>query len=111
MKFSFSKTENHAVDLNPINTDVFCYFSFEDSVFVPADLWLKAIATSLKLKRNVLILEKPLKEIPEIRATARWQVGDDFLWLAPRSLSPILKAVHTSSSTYSGLKTHLRTLK
>ena len=93
------------------NTDIFCYFSSENAVRVPSNLWLKAISTSLKLKRDVLILDRPIRVIPELKSSARWQVGDDFLWLAPRALSPILEAVHESSGTYEALKIHLQNYK
>ena len=56
-------------------------------------------------------MEKPIHTIPELNFSARWQVGDDFLWLAPRALSPVLEAVHAFSITYEALKLHLHSFK
>jgi hypothetical protein len=57
MIFSFSDSLEKEVDFNINQTDVFCFFHSENSVSLPDKYWLQAIASSLKLKKNVLILE------------------------------------------------------
>lgn len=111
MIFSLSEKSSGAVNFELDLTDIFCFFHCENAVVVPAEHWLQAIGASLKLKRNVLILERPLVAAPTIISSQRWQVSEDFLWLAPRALSVLFEAPDSISGTYNHLKIHLSTFK
>lgn len=111
MIFSFSDSLEKEVDFNINQTDIFCFFHSENSVSLPDKYWLQAIASSLKLKKNVLILESHFTQIPLIDTTRRWQVGDEFLWLAPRSLSVLLEAHKVIPVTYKAMKGLLKSSK
>ncbi len=86
------------------DTDVFTFFSSENSIFMPEEKWVHAVAASLKLKRNVLVLESYREEVPALDMTARWQAGEDFLRIAPRGLSVLLEASHEFSGSYGLVK-------
>lgn len=111
MIFSFSDKSFQKINFEIDQTDVFCFFHSENAVKVPADLWLRAVATSLKMKKNVLILEENLSLPPSINSSQRWQMGDQFLWLAPRSLSVLLEAHNTILGGYGTMKASLTTFK
>jgi hypothetical protein len=111
MIFSFSAESSGKINFEIDNTDIFCFFHSENAVSVPGELWLLAIASSLKMKKNVLILEEELALSPAINSTQRWQAGDHFLWVAPRGLSVLLEADHAISGSYQSMKTYLTTFK
>ena len=111
MIFCFSESSSADVEFSSDGTDIFCFFHSQKSIHIPEEFWLKAVVSSLKLKKNVLILESPLIELPLLNSTARWQVADNFLWLAPRSLSVLLEAAIEKSITYDLLKTRLSSSK
>lgn len=111
MIFSLSDKSSGEVCFTLTDTDIFCFFHSEISVSIPSENWLQAVAASLKLKRNVLLLEHPLQAPPAIINSQRWQMSEDFLWLAPRSLSVLLEAPFGISGTYNNLKIHLNTFK
>lgn len=99
MIFSFTEDATTEVILGVPHTDIFCFFPTSHSIHVPHSQWWKAIAASLRLKKEVLILEENLSEI-HVNSNARWLVGDKFLWLPPRSLSVFLEATHQNSYSY-----------
>ena len=107
MIFSFSEKESHKINFEIKDTDIFCFFHSESSINVPAEFWFHAIASSLKLKRNVLILEENLFQVPVLNSSQRWLVGDKFLWLAPRSLSVLFEVINTISISYPSMKAFL----
>lgn len=111
MIFSLSEKTSGAVNFEIEHTDIFCFFHSQNAVSVPAEQWLQAIGASLKLKRNVLILERPLEAVPALIPSQRWQVDTDFLWLAPRALSVLFEAPFSISGTYNSLKNHLSSFK
>lgn len=88
-------------------TDIFTFFSSENSILVPKEKWIHAVAASLKLKRNVLVLESYRIQHPAVDHSLRWQAGDDFLWMAPRGLSVLLEAAHVYSSSYELIKSFI----
>lgn len=104
MIFSFSNNDTCEFSFSLSNTDIFCFFLTENSAVVPVSHWHLAVSTSLRMKREVLILEKPLQQLPEINKTQRWQAGENYLWLAPRSLSVFLMAQNEVSVTYDTIK-------
>jgi hypothetical protein len=111
MIFCLSESSSAEVEFSFDGTDIFCFFHSQKGIRIPEELWLKAVVSSLKLKKNVLILESPLIGPPALNTTARWQVAENFLWLAPRSLSVLLEAAIEKSITYDLLKTRLSTFK
>ena len=111
MIFSLADYPSARVNVEIDNTDIFCLFSTEKSVHVTSTLWLQAISASLKMKRNVLLLESPIESDSQILKAQRWHAGENFLWLAPRSLSVLLEAPFEVSSSYKTLKIHLSQFK
>ncbi len=110
MIFSFTEGIPLKVNLQLPHVDIFCYFPAAHSTLVPVYLWKDAVAASLRMKKEVLILEENLAEIP-LNSNARWLVGDQFLWLPHRSLSVFLEATHDISITYPLLKSSLLSRK
>lgn len=111
MIFSLSEKSPAAVSIALDNTDIFCFFHTEKSISIPESYWLKAIAASLKMKRNVLVLEEPLASAEAVLTAQRWHAGEQFLWLAPRALSVLLEAPFEVSGSYKTLKIHLSSFK
>lgn len=107
MIFSFSDKSFEKINFSTINTDVFCFFHSVNAVKVPENFWFHAITSSLKLKKDVLILEHNMTVFPSINTTQRWQVGDGFLWLAPRSLSVLFEATNVKQDSYIAIKAFL----
>jgi len=105
--FSFSETPLQKLNFSYEQTDIFCFFQTDNSIKIPGEFWLHAITTSLKMKKNVLLLEENLPLPPAINSVLRWQVGDEYLWLAPRSLSVLLGAPNTISVSYKNIKNSL----
>lgn len=111
MIFSLCEKSSDAVAIALENTDIFCFFHPEKSISVPESLWLKAVAASLKMKRNVLILEEPIASAEKVLTAQRWHAGEHFLWLAPRALRVLLEAPIEVSGSYKILKIHLSSFK
>lgn len=111
MIFSFSNSSFQKINFELKNTDIFCFFHSENAVTVPADIWLHAIVSSLKMKKNVLVLEDNLELVPSINPSQRWVIGSNFLWLAPRSTSVLFKATDSTSGTYGDVKAFLSNFK
>lgn len=111
MIFSLEETPYGKVSFGLSNTDIFCFFRPENSVSVSRDCWVTAVCASLKLKRNVLLLERPLEAAPELNFSCRWQTGEGFTWLAPRALSVLFEASNEFSGSYPNIKLFLSTSK
>lgn len=110
MIFSLSdKVKAHGLTDLP-ESDVFCFYHCDAAVIVPVEIMWTAVVASLKLKKNVLILESNLAQIPSL-GTARWLAGEDFLWLAPRASSVLLEAIQKNSGSYPSIKTYLTSFK
>jgi hypothetical protein len=110
MIFSLSNQSFQKINFEMINTDIFCFFHSENAVIIPVDIWFHAVVTSLKLKKDVLILEGNISVPPSINSQ-RWLIGDEFLWLAPRSNSVLFEAVNSTSGTYTAVKAFLTCYK
>ncbi len=108
MIFSLSeKVKAHSLPEFP-ETDIFCFYHSASAVKVPVEVMWTAVLSSLKLKKNVLILETNLAQIPSL-GTQRWLVGEEFLWLAPRASSVLLEATLKKTSSYPSIKAYLTT--
>lgn len=111
MIFCFASSPSYSLSFEMEQTDIFCFFHSQKSVQLSAEHWVTAVAASLKLKKNVLILERSQEQVPLIDPKQRWEVGTDYLWLAPRALSVLLQAAHQHSGAYSSVKTTLKSSK
>ena len=111
MIFSFIGKNSPKIDFEIPQTDIFCLFASENTINLPSEAWLNSIVSSLKMKKNVLVIEGYIEHSPVINITQRWQVGANFLWLAPRSLSVLLEAPHDISNSYDSLKNYLKSSK
>ena len=111
MIFSFSNSLVGRLNFELPETDIFCFFHSQNAVSIPSNFWLQATTATLKMKKNVLILEENPPQLPLIHFAQRWHVGDKYLWLAPRSLSVLLLASHEFSACYDKMKLHLSTFK
>jgi hypothetical protein len=67
--------------------------------------------SSLKLKKNVLLLEAPLEVAPALDLSKRWIVGESWVWLAPRSSRVLLEAPLQIRDSYQDFKNLLSTSK
>ncbi len=111
MIFSFSNSSFQKINIEINQTDLFCFFHSENAINVPEKFLFQAVVASLKIKKNVLILEEHFGDISALDTSKRWQVGGEFLWLAPRSLSVLLEARHEISNSYLFMKNYLCSLK
>lgn len=111
MIFSLSDALSARVDFESEQTDIFCFFSTDKNVLIPSSLWLHAVCASLKMKKNVLILESAIENDSQVLKAQRWHAGENFLWLAPRALSVLLEAPFEISGSYKTLKIHLSQFK
>jgi hypothetical protein len=92
------------------DSHVYCFFRTHDGIYLPASEWWRGILSSLRMKKNVLILEKS-QVSPAKLGSQRWLVGADFLWLAPRSYSVLFKALNEFSIDYHSIKVYLSNCK
>jgi len=107
MIFSFQQSSERELNFALRNTDIFCFFSVKNNIFVPEAEWSRAVSASLRLKKNILILESFMTHEPDINERQRILGGSDFLWMAPHALSVLNKAVHEYSGIYPLVKSHL----
>lgn len=111
MIFSLSKVENDLSIPSLVDTDIFCFFRVNHAVTADENLWWKMICASLRGKRNVLILESKISAWPLYHPKERWQTGDNWSWLTPRSLSVISSAYDFSPMSFQDFKSFLTTSK
>jgi hypothetical protein len=109
--FSLSKSPVQTLSFEISETDIFCFFHSANAVNVAEKFYLHAILTSLKMKKNVLILEENIPQAPSLDCSQRWQNGEKFLWLAPRSASVLLEAQEEISASYKFMKNYLTSRK
>jgi hypothetical protein len=107
MIFSFQLSVERELNFSLKNTDIFCFFSVKNHIFVPELDWSWAVSASLRMKKNILILESFTDEVPTINDRQRIIGGPDFLWMAPHALSVLNKAVHDNSGSYTLVKASL----
>ena len=91
------------------NTDIYCFFEVNGQVQCPQKDWFFAIKASLRMKRNVLILEAHLRQFPKITLTARFYVAENWLWVTPRMYNLLSDAYSHKSPTYVSIKSFLTT--
>lgn len=112
MIFSLSRSEEEfALRLDAPHLDIFCFFTVTASVSVPEMEWLSSVQASLRLKREVLLLEVPRVVLPDWNPSQRWQAGDNWSWLSPRALSSISRNDSFSSQGYREFKSFLTSCK
>ena len=111
MIFSLADKDHDLVLPELSNTDIFCFFSASHAVNVPAELWFQAMCSSLRMKREVLLLEASIDHFPSWNGRARWDSGDNWSWLAPRALSVITMAYQESSMDFQYFKLFLKNAK
>lgn len=107
MIFSLSKTEKEIILPTLTDTDIICFFQVRRAVLADESLWWKTLTASLKGKRSVLILESNLSSFPSWDPSKRWQSGDNWCWLTPRSLSVISQAYASKPLSFQDFKTFL----
>lgn len=111
MIFSLGNTEKKLVLPETSDFDIICFFRVENAVHADAQLWWKTLTGSLRGKRSVLILDSETSSLPAMDRTQRWQVGDNWCWLTPRSLSVISEAYDNSPMNFQELKSFLTNYK
>ena len=109
MIFSFSPNPSSLeIPLIP-NTHIFCYFTSGATVKCVESEWYASVLASLKMKKNALILEAKIIEFPKFDDSKRIQVGQNWLWLAPRAHGVLSEAINVKSMSYSQAKSLLST--
>ena len=107
MIFSLSPIEKEIQLPTLTDTDIICFFRVENAVTADETLWWKTLTASLRGKRSVLILEQNLSSLPAWDHSQRWQCGDNWCWLTPRSLSVISQAYGHNPMTFQDFKSFL----
>ena len=107
MIFSFSEHRSDLIISPQKKIDIFCFFHIEHSISTPDELWFSAICASLRMKHEVLILEKDVRVFPGWDSSKRWVVGDHWCWLAPRALSSLQLFYTKNPGTYEFMKNRL----
>jgi hypothetical protein len=107
MIFSFHVASDRELNFTLKNADIFCFFSLKNNIFIPESEWSLAVSASLRMKKNILILESFTNEALAINDRQRIIGGPDFLWMAPHALSVFNKAVHENSGSYTLIKSCL----
>lgn len=88
MIFTFSHEPFHGEVLDSQDLHVFCFFAVPQSVECPSDSWIAGVMASLKMKKNVLLLENVATSWITT-SNKRWELGSGWIYLAPHSLSVI----------------------
>lgn len=89
---------------------IISFFPVEHSIACPEHLWFEVIASSLRMKKSVLILEEKIP-LPERNPSARWEVGPKWISLTPRSLGPIVQSYGSKFTDFPSFKQFLSTSK
>ncbi|WPU65495.1 hypothetical protein [Peredibacter starrii] len=111
MIFSLGDTEKNLVLPETTDFDIICFFRVNHAIHADEKLWWKTLTGSLRGKRSVLILESEVSSFPAMDKTQRWQLGDNWCWLTPRSLSVISNGYSNSSMNIRELKSFLTNYK
>jgi hypothetical protein len=92
------------------NFDLICFFQTPHSIAAPLDSWFDAVCASLRNKRNVLILEENINQLPSPKANQRWQIGEGWVCLEPRALNAITAAYPKNSQNIVLFRSFLSTI-
>lgn len=106
MIFSLKKGSSFSELAKIPSTDIFCFFYHPDSVTVPEEELLKSILSSLRLKKNVLILEQFI-HLNTQNFSSKWEIGDDWIWIASRSYRVLLEAMLGKEASYDAIRAFL----
>jgi hypothetical protein len=87
--------------------DIYSFFLRANAIICPQDEWFLCIQASLKRKQEVLIFERAQEVFPEWDSSKRWCVSQEWIWLAPRSLSFIKSEFSSNSVSFPELRDHL----
>jgi hypothetical protein len=93
------------------NLDLMAFFARENAILCPPDLWFETLCASLRLKHSILIYDHLQEGMPEIDPRHRWQTGDNWSWLSPRSLNVVSDAYDGNMMNYIDLKQFLKNSK
>ena len=93
------------------NTDIICFFSSENAVETHEKFWFEILLSSLKMKRFVLVLRADFKELPQLDFSQRWQIGEAWMWVAPRAYSVLSETYPDRSLSFENLSAFLKTSK
>ncbi len=94
MIFSYSQEKILSVSI-PANVpyDIHCFIQHADvNVHCPAHAWFDNVCASLRLKRDVLLIDEDIKQWPVWSAHKFYQTGEGWLYLESRHLNKILMA-------------------
>jgi hypothetical protein len=108
MIFSLLKSAGPSPIQDLPQTDIFCFFSVPGSISLPMNCWPRAVAASLKIKKNVLIIERSGVEFLVPADTKRFVCGEGYLWLTPRFLKEFWPLAKDLSDAYLDLKVILQ---
>lgn len=111
MIFSLTNSENNIQLPKLKGVDVFCFFTVKNGISCDESLWWSAITASLRMKHEVLILETEIQGFPSWDPSKRWQVGENWSWLSPRSLTVISDTCSPNHLDYQAFKKFLKNSK
>lgn len=111
MIFSLSEEKNNLIIPKLELIDVICFFHIEKAIEVDSSLWWEIIRANLKIKHSVLILESDIQSFPTWDSSQRWQVGENWCWLTPRSLNVISSAYKNNPMKFQDFKNFLKNNK
>lgn len=107
MIFSFSQNSKKIEIPLSKDTDTFCFFDVRESVKCPSETWVLSLLASLRLKKNVLLLEESCVSFPLVQTSKRWAMGEGWLWISPRAFNEISANYKIVSTDIVSLKTFL----
>lgn len=111
MIFSLSEKPNPILLEAKTGVDIFCFFETSPSIHCPAELWFSAVCSSLRMKHEVLLLEESVSVLPQWEQRKRWDSGENWCWLSPRSLSVISGAYEQMPLNFQEFKAFLKSSK
>ena len=93
------------------NLTLMAFFRMDHAISCPSQNWFLCLTAALKQKQSVLILEEPSENLPVWDSKQRWDSGDNWCWLAPRSLGELTKVYPAYRVDYSEFKSSLMNSK
>lgn len=91
--------------------DIFCLFAVDHGVFVPENDWFMSVKASLRRGHEVLILEKSNLKIPELNFSSRWEIHDNWMWIASRAYRAFSESYDKNGPTLVSVKSYLKNSK
>ncbi len=91
--------------------DLYSFFPIENSFSCPETEFYFCLCSSLRRKHEVLILHAPFNSLPLWDSSKRWCVGENWVWLSPRSLSFIKSEFSSKWLSFSQLSHRLLNCK